>query len=203
MRESARAAAAFEDYWALGPQRSQKKLLLSYEGRPEHLRVTRSRTMVGRWSARFGWQQRVMERQAEQARELREAVSRRQQQAVAQHLEVVREQMEIARRYLRPPEGNGEGGIDAGRWKPAPRELEAATLAIDKAIHHQRLALGLPTNVTRQDLLLRETLSEALALQQTTRAIIEEHLCDDCRERLAEELRRLGAAQQALAARLT
>ena len=70
VRETPRAAQAWADYLALGPDRSLEKLLESYRSRPSA--PTGQVSMLKRWSAAFGWQARLQEIAARQAEEAQE-----------------------------------------------------------------------------------------------------------------------------------
>jgi hypothetical protein len=71
--ETPNARQAFEDYWALGPGRSLRKLTTEYRRRSdggEEVPTTRERTLE-EWSAAFGWVGRCAQREAEEAAERR------------------------------------------------------------------------------------------------------------------------------------
>jgi hypothetical protein len=64
--ESPKAAQAWADYVALGPDRSLAKLIARYRSTPEACPTTRLQTLK-RWSAEYGWQDRLHGLAAEQA----------------------------------------------------------------------------------------------------------------------------------------
>lgn len=64
MTESPKALQAFEDYWALGDDRSLTKLAAAYAGRTEGV-PTRQVSRLKEWSQQHDWQQRVVDRQKE------------------------------------------------------------------------------------------------------------------------------------------
>jgi len=65
MPETAKARKAFEDYYALGPNRSLDKLYQEYKSQPKAQVPTQRRATLAGWSSRWGWQERVMARDAE------------------------------------------------------------------------------------------------------------------------------------------
>lgn len=67
MRETNKAKAAFEDYYAMGPGRSLSKLARVYQSDTEGSPPTTSHRWLKRWSTEHGWQNRVAERDAELA----------------------------------------------------------------------------------------------------------------------------------------
>ena len=77
MRETPKAALAWADYLALGPERSFDRLLERYQSATNP--PTRRRKSLADWSSRYGWQQRLADiaaAEAEAAAE-REAAYRR------------------------------------------------------------------------------------------------------------------------------
>lgn len=68
MKESNKAAKAFEDYYNLGPGRSLAKLHRTYtEDAPESVPTKQLRTLK-KWSTTHSWQKRVAERDIEVAK---------------------------------------------------------------------------------------------------------------------------------------
>lgn len=171
--------------------------------------LSKSRQLINGWCQRWRWRERAAEWDAEQTRQAAKATADRQQRTVAGHLTAATALLTQALTRLRPtPILDAQGNAvldDQGQpyLRPAEAaELSAASSALDRAIKHQRLALGLPSDVTRQDVILRDALKEALDTQRAVRAVIEEHLCDDCRARVGAELQRLARRQAGLAGRL-
>ena len=77
MRETGRAAKAFDDYAKLGDGRSLEKLLNAYRNDPAA--PTRQIATLKRWSTRFGWQARLVEMvEAERAALVRQGIVVRQ-----------------------------------------------------------------------------------------------------------------------------
>lgn len=74
--EKPEAARAFEDYYAMGEGRSLSALAARYRSVTEPCPTKRLPTLK-EWSARFGWQQRVKDRDAEDAAEVRKALKDR------------------------------------------------------------------------------------------------------------------------------
>ena len=74
--EKPEAARAFEDYYALGEGRSLSALAARYRSVAEPCPTKRLPTLK-EWSARFGWQQRVKDRDAEDAAEVRKQLRQR------------------------------------------------------------------------------------------------------------------------------
>lgn len=184
MRETPQALDAFERYWALGDGRSLARVAQECH---------KSTGLIGRWSREHHWQERLTARQSEESRLRRERLAAAQLAAVESHAKAATRQLAVASRFLHP-----KAAADSPDWKPTPREIEAASLALDKAIYHHRLALGMPTNITRHDLEMKQVVQEALELQDAVRRILEEHLCDQCRATVGQELRRLADHRRAL-----
>lgn len=65
MPETAKAMQAFNDYYALGPNRSLDKLYEQYRERPKAEVPTHRRATLAQWSSAHGWQERVMAKDAE------------------------------------------------------------------------------------------------------------------------------------------
>ena len=74
--EKPEAARAFEDYYALGEGRSLSRLAAMYRASTEPAPTRHIRTLKD-WSTRHGWQQRVKDRDAEDAAEVRKALKER------------------------------------------------------------------------------------------------------------------------------
>ncbi len=194
--ESRQAFAAFTAYRAM--DRGQRSI------RDLAAQLGKQRTLLARWSSRWGWQARVaawdatLEQAADEATRDRlraEALKLRDEQTAA-----ARGQLTLARALMR--ECTRGLLVEQQRGEPDARTLAMLSQAIERAIGLERLALGLPTELTRADLALRETANEAVTIQTAVRRVIEETLCDECRARVTDELRRLSARQRALADRL-
>lgn len=184
--ESAKAHLAFLIFRDLGPTRSYPLVAQ---------RLTVSTTLVKRWAGRWEWQLRAMAWDEQQRRLDDQARREVTEDATRNHLGASRAFLATALRAISGPPGKDD-------YMPSASMLASATTAMDKAIHHHRLALGLPTDVTRQDITLRENQQELARVVDGVRRVIEEHLCDECRARIAGELRRLGEHHRTIAARL-
>lgn len=71
---------------------------------------------------------------------------------------------------------------------PTLRELAGAATVLDKAIHHERLAAGLPTDITRQDVLVRQEVQRVNSMVEAMLRILEETLCDECRDAVLTQM---------------
>ncbi|HEY8599148.1 MAG TPA: hypothetical protein VIL85_12000 [Thermomicrobiales bacterium] len=172
-------------------------------------RLSKSRQLLDRWCQQWRWRERAVYYDADQRRQRDDAVAADRAALIQQHAQAARVLLNVALRAMAPRPLLDKGGRAvtdaAGRpaYVPAtPRDLAGAATALDKAIHHQRLAAGLPTAHTQQDLALKQNVAEALATQQAIRTVIEEQLCDDCRDRVGNELRRVAARHRQLQADL-
>lgn len=79
MKVTPNAEAAFEDYYAMGPERSLRKLSDHYEqevAAGNEVPTKRLRT-IGEWSSEFNWPQRIIDRVQEDAAEVREQMQER------------------------------------------------------------------------------------------------------------------------------
>lgn len=85
---------------------------------------------------------------------------------------------------------------------PDARALDLASKALERANHMERLAVGLPTDVTQQALAQKKLIDETLAVTNRVKEIIQEHLCDDCRALVGAELRRLSRRARSVAEQL-
>lgn len=185
--ESDVAYAAFLAYRDLGSARSTAKV-----GRA----LGKSADLMQRWSARWAWVARALAWDVNQQQIVDRARTEVRRQAVDQHGATARGLLVIVSRLLAPPEGA------TPNWVPSLNAVAVASNAMDKAIHHQRLALGLPSDVTRTEHDLRATIQEGEETMRIVRAVLEEHLCDDCRERVAVQLTAIVGHHERLRARL-
>ncbi len=196
--ESDKAFEAFKTYRDLGPARSITTLERT---------LHRSRALLGGWSSRHHWVNRCraydLHNQQQEEQIAREERAQKLRTTLTQHDQTASNLLTIARRMLLPPAEVRERArnpdpaiskaaqqeIDA--WVPAPDVVRAATFALDKAVHHQRLAAGLPTNVTQQDVMLRTQVQEAADISESVIRLLEEFTCDDCKGVILPHLRRL------------
>lgn len=196
--ESGKAYEAFSTYRDLGPGRSITTLERT---------LHKSRALLGGWSSRYNWVNRCrafdLHNQQQEETIAREERAQKLRTTLSQHDQTASNLLTIARRMLLPPADLRERArqpdpsiaqpaqkeIDA--WVPAPDVVRAATFALDKAVHHQRLAAGLPTNVTQQDVMLRTQVQEAADISESVIRLLEEFTCDDCKAAILPHLRRL------------
>lgn len=140
------------------------------------------------WQGRArAWDNHLQAIQDVAAQESREAM-------VRDHAAAALELLKAARQAISRPKHRPSGWSDDQweNWRPAPSVLQSSTQALDKAIHHQRLAAGMPTDITRQDIVIRERLAEATEVNKALIMMLQEHLCDECRARIIPELERLS-----------
>lgn len=201
--ESAKVFAPFAAYRDMGRSRSLRDL-----ARMEH----RSVQGLGRLSTIYKWvaraaaydehmvregEERTREEERAARARLAEEANKRRADAIERQYDTATALLTIARRLMSPPKelrdqvkATGDASLlDA--WVPNADNMRAATAAMDKAIHHQRLAMGLPTDVTRQDVVLRQQVIEAADVQDTVIRLIEEFVCDECKTVLLPHLRRV------------
>lgn len=127
MRETPRAQAAFNDYLAMGPNRSLEKLLALYReqsGSENSVPTLRMSTLTG-WSVAHAWQQRLAdiaeaERQAIVARGIADRIER----VKSQNDRWQRMQRVIEAREVRHPESDyAAAGADSGLMVLTVRHL--------------------------------------------------------------------------------
>jgi hypothetical protein len=200
-REPEKAYQAFLTFRDRGPGRTVTEASRT---------LLKSRHLIDRWCQRYNWRERAARYDAATDLRQRAARLRRRTEAVGDHILVAIELAEAARakiRLLPLLDGSGNPVIDPQTGAPYLVPPDAAAIAaaaqgIDKAIKHHRLALGLPTEHTKQDVALRDTLAQALETQQELRAIIEGELCPNCRDRIIGRLARLTRRQAELLAEI-
>ena len=175
--ESEPAWQAFVAFRDLGPGRT-----VAAVGKA----LGKSGNLMDRWCQRWDWRAR--------ARSWDAALdSRRRADLAAQRLRATSDGLTaggllLARgnRLLDPPTG-----ADPDEWMPYPRALTAAAGAMEKGVALQRLALGLPTSVTKQDATLRGEVLRVERLMDDVLLILEEELCDRCLPIVLARIRRL------------
>jgi hypothetical protein len=157
----------------------------------------------GKRSARWSWVARARQYDAWIVTQKDEA----QRRAIAEEGIRIREQQNVV---LNQQLAAGRAlmreclrAIQTERAKPNPdaRNLSLIGQALDRAVAAQRLATGMPTELTRQDVHLRQELEKAMQIQATVMQIIEEILCDECRARVGDELERVQADRRKVADR--
>lgn len=157
---------------------------------------------VAAWSTSWEWrercrlwdvqQQRIADRQAETKRD----------KLKVDHTNSARTLLSAALRLVQPPPELLAPGQEQAlaRWRPDHQNLRAASDAINNAIRNERLSADMPTEITRAEVLLKEQLREAVEVNTAFLRIIQEHLCDDCRDRAYNELERAARLHQQTAA---
>jgi hypothetical protein len=204
-RESAQAYASFQAYYQL--PKSERTLTRAAEI------VGRHRTQLTTWSSLFHWverarayDERVEQRElsAQQQQLSAEQGEQKAQQKAAQE-ESLRAARALKREALRilakeqeksQPDRNGKTGL------PDAKNIALAGQALEKATQMERIALGLPTDISRTDITLRETVQEALQSQRLLRDLIAEELCDACRAKIRAKMVRLAERDRELSGRL-
>lgn len=84
MRETARAKQAYADYISLGPTRTLERLLSTYRGLQSP--PTKHMSMLKKWSADFGWQDRLRADADVEIRQAREGQAERRRQIMEHDL---------------------------------------------------------------------------------------------------------------------
>lgn len=178
-RETPDAYAAFIVYRDLGPfGRSINAVARA---------IGKTRTVPKRWHEQYRWDERAGLWDDAQRRELDGVRKDIQEKAVRDHAGSSRSLIALAVGLLNKQ--RGDGGING-------RELQQAAIALDKGIRHHRLAIGLPTDITQNDQYLKGLLDEAMAVQEQLRLILEENLCESCRETVGAQMRKISERQR-------
>jgi len=173
--ESEPAYAAFLAFRDLGPGRTVAEV-----GR----KLGKSGNLVDRWCQRWAWRTRTGRWDTEVNRRLRAELADQRKQATAVALTAADVVIDRAMLLLTPPKG-----ADPETWVPETRVLSAASGALGRGLALQRLALDMPTSVTRQEAIMREELQHAQELFDTVGDILVDYLCDNCRPVIFEQLR--------------
>lgn len=185
--ESSPAFQAFAHYRDQGMGRTEAAVARS---------LNKSRQLMDRWSTRWRWDERARAWDVEQAKNRRRAAAKQQESMLQGHqraASALLAQGVIRLRATPYLDAHGQPLVDPKTneivYRPAdPSELNAATNAVKEGIKHQRLALGLPTDITRQDIILKEQVQEAAQIQDTILRLIEEFTCDECKARLLPQI---------------
>lgn len=149
--ESAKAKEAFADYLALGTDRSLAKLAAMYQSRPK-VSPTKHLSLLKRWSAQFGWTERI-----EAFRD--EVTAARAEAGKAEELRVMQEG--FALRHERVKALNRLAGkllseLDGDRlWVSEPKMIGAGNLAREVEIERFNTAeleqfRGLLDDITKE-----------------------------------------------------
>lgn len=187
--ETGRAYDAFTRYLDL-PPRDRSAAAVARAGRYA------TGTCQG-WASKHRWRERAAAWDADQRERLVENRRSTQVKATDNHALVAMLLLRNVTRELQALERNQENNKAAD-----PKALSLLSQSVDRAIHHHRLALGLPTDHVRQDVELKQTIADALKSQERLRLLLEEHLCDDCRAVLAAELGRIADDQRRISERI-
>ena len=151
--------------------------------------IGRTPTVPRRWHQQYLWEERAGAWDDDQRRQLDERNKDMQDRAVKNHFAISQKLINQVLNVL---------NNQAGQKIPDARILQQAAIALNQGIRHNRLALGLPTDITQNDQYLKGLLEEAMATQEQLRLILEEHLCDDCRQKIGGELRKIAEKQRAI-----
>lgn len=160
----------------------------------------RTHLTIRTWAEQFHWLDRCRAWDSHLQEERDEFNKRRRKAFVANHGVAAGRLLAMAERAITPPEVLPKGIKKPEDWRPTAAMLTASALAMDKAIHHQRLSEGMPTDYTRQDMVVRDQLAEATEVNRELFAILERVLCDACREVVIAELEILARRHQAVEA---
>lgn len=152
-------------------------------------KLGKSVNLMDRWCQRWDWRARARAWDAALDRRRQADLADQRRSATDDALAAGEALIDRATRLITPPDG-----ADPEAWTPDLRALGAAAAALDKGITLQRLALGLPTSVTRQDATLREEAERVGGMVETIMGVLEEHLCHDCRAVILDQLQRLARA---------
>lgn len=192
--EGDKAYQAFEIYRNLGPARSITTVERT---------LSKSRGLISRWSSAHQWVARCraydLHNQQQEEQIAREKRAEDLRTTLKRHDDTATNLLTISRRMLMPPldlrerarAGDAQAQRELDSWVPTAETVRAATMALDKAVYHQRLAAGLPTNVTQQDVMLRTQVQEQAEISESVLRLLEEFTCDDCKALILPHIRRL------------
>jgi hypothetical protein len=186
--ESPQAWEAFALYRDMGNDRSLSKVATSLEKSPE---------LMGRWSSGHSWVARALAYDVWKDRATQALRESSQARLLEEHLSEGEKLRQAGIRLLddRPPEGRRKKPT-----RPTSADVVRAAETVREGQHLQRLALGMPTNITKTQVEFQKAVDEALAAQAALTRIIEEHLQDDglCEHcsRIAAELERVHHHQE-------
>lgn len=188
--ETSRMYAAFVVYRDMGKERTLQKV---------SERLAKSLPYIKDLSGRWAWGVRCIAWDMHLQREADAVKVRQREQMVDNHGQAAQALLHLALRGMQPRpllDEDGRAILDASgqprTHPPSQSDLRASATALDRAIYHQRLAAGLPTEHTRQDVYLREEVRRAQEVNQTVIRLLEEHLCDECRVGILDKLRQLS-----------
>ncbi|HEY8601694.1 MAG TPA: hypothetical protein VIL85_24925 [Thermomicrobiales bacterium] len=162
-------------------------------------KLGKSGNLVDRWCQAHRWRDRAAAYDAAQIRARETATAERRRVLIERHLQGATDLFDLAMRGMHPApllDRDGRAVSDEqGRpiYRPLSlRELAGAATALDKAIQQQRLAAGLPSDVRQHDVAMRQTFEEMNTMMEEVLAIIEEFVCDDCRDKIADRMDEIG-----------
>ena len=190
IKESPEAWEAFALYRDMGAERSTEKV-----GKA----LGKSWDLMQRWSSTHSWVARVLAYDVYLDRQT--AALREQSQAALLH-EHLEEGAILRKAGLRLLEDKPPSRRNKKPSPPGSFDVARAAEVIKEGQHLQRLALGMPTNITKQQVEYQRAVDEALAAQAALVRILEEYLtddsiggCDNC-ARIAAELDRVHHHQE-------
>lgn len=160
-RQPGETEQAFEGYSYfrdLGPGRT-----VAAVGR----KLGKSGNLVDRWCQAHRWRDRAAAYDAAQIRARDAASAERRRVLIERQLQGATALFDLALCGMQPVpllDRDGRAVSDAEgraiRRPPSLRELAGAATALDKAIQHHRLAVGLPSDVRQNDVAMRQTFEE-------------------------------------------
>lgn len=174
--ETGRAFAAFVAYRDMGVERSLAKV---------GQMLDKSVNALWEWSSKYEWVVRVVAWDAEQYRLRQEENAAARKAVVDRHNSVAGGILAQVARHLTPPEFQADGKTpltdeEKRKWKARPEVVRMATHALKETSVVQRLALGLPTVISKTQVETEQAVKEALEAQRLVEAIIRELMDNDC-----------------------
>ncbi len=168
-------------------------------------------TIVARisvWSASLDWIERCRLWDVQQQRLLDAQKQTQRDSLKRDHANVSRTLLAAASRLIQPPRdlvekaerGDAQAKKQLENWRPHANDLRSASDGIKSAVHTGRLSLDMPTEITRAEVLLKTQLAEAVEVNGALLRVLEEHTCDDCKDRVIAELERVARLHQQTAA---
>lgn len=201
--ETPRAYEAFEVYRDMGVSRSIAKAA-QY--------LSKAIATLSAWSQRYNWVYRVSVWDAEQRRLLSEEKEAKRKAAVNKEGELAGAVLAQVARHLTPPKFHNDGVTELTpeerrAWKAKPEIVRMATYALRYGSEIERLALGLPTVITRNMQEQEQMVRDGLEAQRVVMSIIAEGLCEepdcDCCRRIRDRLAQASDYQSRVQRQLT
>lgn len=202
-------------YRAMNP--AERSLVEVARQRGRHANAIYNAAQTWQWAYRARcWDLHVA---ANADKALQQALVEKARAVRERQLQVISEQLSIARRGKAAAqliidailaEGQAEGAdgkkrpkkLTAAQVSKFAKDLNYAVSALDKSVALERLATGLPTDVTQQAITQKQNTEATLQVVDEMKAIVEEELCDECKRRVARRIERISAQQRAIRARL-